>query len=247
MAASHPHRPGRSRPLVGGRRRARRPAADDTGATAPAQLEATPLLAGLDGLPADSILHTFHPAVASWFRRRFPSGPTEPQRRAWPHIRSGNDVLVASPTGTGKTLTGFLVAIDAAYRAQVAGGDEAAARRSGPGVIYVSPLRALAVDVHENLQVPLAGIAEEAERLGTGRPGPHRRGANRRHAPVRTGGHAPVAARPAGHHARVPLPAPHGGVVADHAAECPHRRSSTRCTPWPVTSAVRTSPSVSSG
>ena len=134
------------------------------------QLEATPLLAGLDQLPADSILHTFHPAVASWFRRRFPAGPTEPQRQAWPHIRSGNDVLVASPTGTGKTLTGFLVAIDAAYRAQVSRGQGAAPKPTGPGVIYVSPLRALAVDVHENLQVPLAGIAEEAERLGMDSP-----------------------------------------------------------------------------
>ena len=167
---SHPHPPGRCRPLFGGRRRARRAGRRRPGAPVQPQLEATPLLAGLDQLPADSILHTFHPAVASWFRRRFPSGPTEPQRQAWPHIRSGNDVLVASPTGTGKTLTGFLVAIDAAYRAQVAGGEAAAAKRSGPGVIYVSPLRALAVDVHENLQVPLAGIAEEAERLGMASP-----------------------------------------------------------------------------
>ena len=99
----------------------------------------------------------------------FPAGPTEPQRQAWPHIRSGNDVLVASPTGTGKTLTGFLVAIDAAYRAQATGGG-AAPKPAGPGVIYISPLRALAVDVHENLQVPLAGIAEEAERLGMASP-----------------------------------------------------------------------------
>jgi ATP-dependent Lhr-like helicase len=143
------------------------------GALVPFQppLDATPLLGGLEQLPADSILHSFHPAVASWFRRRFPSGPTEPQRQAWPHIRAGDDVLVASPTGTGKTLTGFLVAIDAAYRAQVAGHEgAAAAKRTGPGVIYVSPLRALAVDVHENLQVPLAGIAEEAARLGMTSP-----------------------------------------------------------------------------
>ena len=103
-------------------------------------LEATSLLAGLDDLPVDSILRTFHPAVASWFQRRFPEGPTEPQRRAWPHIRSGEDVLVASPTGTGKTLTGFLVAIDAAYRAQGAKTRAATPAGQGPGVIYVSPL-----------------------------------------------------------------------------------------------------------
>ncbi len=122
----------------------------------------------LADLPADSILRTFHPAVASWFRRRFPAGPTEPQRAAWPHIMAGGDVLVASPTGTGKTLTGFLVAIDAAYRAH---GDPGVARpTAGPGVVYVSPLRALATDVHQNLRLPLDGIAAEAARLGLPAP-----------------------------------------------------------------------------
>ena len=73
---------------------------------------------------------------------------------------------MASPTGTGKTLTGFLVAIDAAYRAHDAGAE-------GPGlpeVVYVSPLRALAADVHENLQVPLAGIRAAAAELGLSSP-----------------------------------------------------------------------------
>jgi ATP-dependent Lhr-like helicase len=109
----------------------------------------------------------FHPAVAAWFARRFPDGPTPPQIAAWPHIAAGSDVLVASPTGTGKTLTGFLVAIDAAYRAADAG-----TRQGGlPEVLYVSPLRALAVDVHENLHVPLTEIRDEAARLGYGDPG----------------------------------------------------------------------------
>jgi ATP-dependent Lhr-like helicase len=109
----------------------------------------------------------FHPAVASWFARRFPAGPTPPQTRAWPHIAAGSDVLVASPTGSGKTLTGFLVAIDAAYR-----GAEAGTRNgSSPEVLYISPLRALAVDVHENLHVPLSEIREEAARLGYADPG----------------------------------------------------------------------------
>ncbi len=109
----------------------------------------------------------FHPAVASWFARRFPAGPTPPQSGAWPAIAAGRDVLVASPTGSGKTLTGFLVAIDAAYRAAQAG------ERTGgtPEVLYVSPLRALAVDVHENLHVPLSEIREEAARLGYADPG----------------------------------------------------------------------------
>jgi len=122
----------------------------------------------LGDLPSDSILRDLHPAVAAWFIRRFPGGPTEPQRSAWPSIASGGDVLVASPTGTGKTLTGFLMAIDTAYRAHAAGVERTA---TGPGVVYVSPLRALATDVHENLQVPLAGIADEAARLGLSAPG----------------------------------------------------------------------------
>ena len=108
----------------------------------------------------------FHPAVASWFAHRFPEGPTAPQAAAWPHIAAGSDVLVASPTGTGKTLTGFLVAIDAAYRAADAG-----TRVGGsPAVLYVSPLRALAVDVHENLHIPLGEIRVEAARMGFADP-----------------------------------------------------------------------------
>ena len=129
---------------------------------------APPETVGGDGIPDE-----FHPAVAAWFRRRFPGGATEPQRRAWPRILSGEDVLVASPTGSGKTLTGFLVAIDAAYRAQSDGRavptDDAPP--PGPGVVYISPLRALAVDVEENLRAPLDGIAAEAERLGLAPPG----------------------------------------------------------------------------
>ena len=121
----------------------------------------------LTSLPPDSILRSFHPAVAGWFLGRFPDGPTEPQRAAWPLIAQGGDVLVASPTGTGKTLTGFLVAIDAAYRAA---GEPVGTTTTGPRVVYVSPLRALATDVHENLAVPLAGIAEEAERRGLAAP-----------------------------------------------------------------------------
>src|SRR5271154_6434767 len=93
----------------------------------------------------------FHPAVAEWFRRRFPDGPTEPQARGWPLIVEGRDTLIAAPTGSGKTLAGFLVAIDALYRAHEAGEDV----EVGARVVYVSPLRALAVDIAENLERPL--------------------------------------------------------------------------------------------
>ncbi len=111
-------------------------------------------------------LEGFHPAVRAWFSDRFPGGPTAPQSAAWPLIASGEDVLVASPTGTGKTLTGFLVAIDAAYRAHRDG----RAQTGLPEVVYVSPLRALAADVHENLQLPLAGIRQAASDLGLEAP-----------------------------------------------------------------------------
>jgi ATP-dependent Lhr-like helicase len=108
----------------------------------------------------------FSPALAAWFRTRFPLGPTEPQAAAWPLIRSGLDVLVASPTGTGKTLTGFMVAIDAAYRRRLTTAVAGETGPLGPEVVYISPLRALAVDVHENLQLPLQGTRGAAAELG---------------------------------------------------------------------------------
>jgi ATP-dependent helicase Lhr and Lhr-like helicase len=115
------------------------------------------------GLAAEEgAMAQFHPAVAEWFRRRFPEGPTPPQVRGWPVIAGGHDTLIAAPTGSGKTLAGFLVAIDALYRAHAAGADV----EVGARVVYVSPLRALAVDIAENLQRPLAEIAAVANELG---------------------------------------------------------------------------------
>jgi ATP-dependent Lhr-like helicase len=112
------------------------------------------------------VLAAFHPAVATWFLRRFPEGPTEPQAQGWPLINSGCDTLIAAPTGSGKTLAGFLVAIDALYRAHETGADVTVGAR----VVYVSPLRALAVDIAENLQRPLAEIATVAAELGFSPP-----------------------------------------------------------------------------
>ncbi|MGH9122877.1 MAG: DEAD/DEAH box helicase, partial [Acidimicrobiales bacterium] len=70
---------------------------------------------------ASDPLALFHPAVAEWFRRRFPEGPTPPQAEGWPLISAGRDTLIAAPTGSGKTLAGFLVAIDSLYKAHAAG------------------------------------------------------------------------------------------------------------------------------
>ena len=66
-------------------------------------------------------LQDFHPAVASWFRRTFPA-PTEAQVAAWPAIRAGRHTLVAAPTGSGKTLTAFLAALDGLVRDGLAAG-----------------------------------------------------------------------------------------------------------------------------
>ncbi len=108
----------------------------------------------------------FHPAVAEWFRRRFPEGPTTPQAEGWPHIGAGHDTLIAAPTGSGKTLSGFLVCIDRLYRAHERGDDIDGTTR----VVYVSPLKALAVDIAENLERPLAEIAAIAQEIGLDAP-----------------------------------------------------------------------------
>ncbi|MDQ3784907.1 MAG: DEAD/DEAH box helicase [Actinomycetota bacterium] len=112
------------------------------------------------------MIERFHPAVRTWFERRFPEGPTEPQARGWAEIADGNHTLIAAPTGSGKTLAAFLVCIDRMYRAHEAGIEI----ESGPQVVYVSPLKALAVDIHQNLEGPLREIGEVAGELGLGAP-----------------------------------------------------------------------------
>jgi ATP-dependent helicase Lhr and Lhr-like helicase len=107
-------------------------------------------------------LQEFHTAVANWFRASF-AAPTAAQAAAWPSIRRGNHTLVAAPTGSGKTLTAFLAAIDELVREGVAHGGVLADTTS---VLYVSPLKALSNDIHINLEAPLEGIRAELEKLG---------------------------------------------------------------------------------
>jgi len=107
-------------------------------------------------------LQDFHPAVAAWFQASF-AEPTAPQKAAWPSIRSGRHTLVAAPTGSGKTLTAFLSAIDALVREGVAHGG---ALPDATTVVYVSPLKALSNDIRINLEAPLEGIRAELEKLG---------------------------------------------------------------------------------
>jgi ATP-dependent Lhr-like helicase len=109
---------------------------------------------------------SFHPAVREWFLSRFPEGPTPAQERGWPAIASGQDTLIGAPTGSGKTLAGFLLAIDSLYQAAATGEEVGRAVQ----VVYVSPLKALAVDIRENLETPLREIARSGAALGLAVP-----------------------------------------------------------------------------
>jgi len=104
-------------------------------------------------------LSLFHPAVAEWFDASF-GEPTAPQALGWPAIARGESTLVLSPTGSGKTLAAFLWAIDRVMFSPLPERD----RRCR--VLYVSPLKALAVDVERNLRSPIAGITVAAQRRG---------------------------------------------------------------------------------
>ena len=106
------------------------------------------------------VLDRFHPAVANWFIKQF-AQPTEPQAKAWPAIKDRRHTLIAAPTGSGKTLSAFLAAIDDLARQGIDGKLEDATQ-----VVYVSPLKALSNDIQRNLQQPLAGIQAELRAMG---------------------------------------------------------------------------------
>ncbi|WP_410873573.1 DEAD/DEAH box helicase [Nocardia sp. A7] len=107
----------------------------------------------------------FSPATAQWFDGAFP-GATSAQLGAWDAIAAGENTLVIAPTGSGKTLSAFLWAID--QLAQREPPEKGATR--GTSVLYVSPLKALAVDVERNLRAPLVGVTQTAKRLGLDPP-----------------------------------------------------------------------------
>ncbi len=109
-----------------------------------------------------TVLDRFSAATRDWFAANFVA-PTEAQAGAWSSISSGEHTLVVAPTGSGKTLAAFLWAIDRLITQP---------ERPQPGcrVLYISPLKALAVDVERNLRSPLVGVGHAAERLGLPRP-----------------------------------------------------------------------------
>jgi ATP-dependent Lhr-like helicase len=116
-------------------------------------------------MPADPFVD-FHPVTAAWFKAVF-EAPTAPQTMGWPVIARGESALILAPTGTGKTLTAFLWCLD-----RLMLGRPASVGASGEGIgvgcriVYISPLKALAVDVERNLRSPLAGMANMARRMG---------------------------------------------------------------------------------
>ncbi|WP_156758297.1 ATP-dependent helicase [Actinokineospora pegani] len=110
------------------------------------------------------VLELFTPATRQWFTGAF-AAPTDAQAGAWRAAAAGQHALVVAPTGSGKTLAAFLWALD-----RLAAEGPPAERQHRCRVVYVSPLKALAVDVRRNLRAPLAGIRQAAHRLGAPEP-----------------------------------------------------------------------------
>ena len=107
-------------------------------------------------------LDRFAPATRRWFSGTF-TAPTPAQAQAWNAIADGEHTLVIAPTGSGKTLAAFLWAIDRLAH-------EPSRPDAGTRVLYISPLKALAIDVERNLRTPLAGISRIAEQHGSAAP-----------------------------------------------------------------------------
>src|SRR5437016_5176536 len=123
----------------------------------------TPPLAHADGAGADP-LAGFGALTREWFTGAF-AEPTAAQAGAWASIAGGDNTLVIAPTGSGKTLAAFLWALDRLASSPIPAEPKLRCR-----VLYISPLKALAVDIERNLRAPLAGIRQVAQRRGLPEP-----------------------------------------------------------------------------
>ena len=118
-----------------------------------------------------NVLAKFRPQVAGWFQDVF-AAPTPVQEQAWEAISEGSNALVVAPTGSGKTLAAFLWALNSLVEREgqtalpLSNEPSREGAHDGVRVLYISPLKALGVDVENNLRAPLNGIARTAERLG---------------------------------------------------------------------------------
>ncbi len=110
--------------------------------------------------PQQDLFDGFSRPAAAWFRTTFPA-PTPPQSQGWPRIAAGDNTLILAPTGSGKTLTAFFWGLD-----QLSTRPPPEDKNRRTRILYISPLRALAVDVEKNLRAPLQGVRLAAERLG---------------------------------------------------------------------------------
>ena len=112
-----------------------------------------------------NVLELFELYTARWFENCI-GVPTAVQEEAWPLIAAGEHTLVSAPTGTGKTLSAFLVFIDRLMREARCG-----TLKQELQLIYVSPLKSLAADIRENLRRPLEGIVREYQSAGASSAG----------------------------------------------------------------------------
>ena len=106
-----------------------------------------------------SILHTFHPIVRTWFEKTFGT-PSPPQELGWRPISEGKHTLIVAPTGSGKTLAAFLWCIN--HIIEQKSEEEKNQKNNSVKILYISPLKALNNDIHRNLEIPLEEIHREA-------------------------------------------------------------------------------------